>query len=138
MVDLIQPLGAVVRVPGISEMQIVEWSDGIVSMWKNVQYKETGIAESEEDDGRSQEVSTTYEVGNRVIVTYEDEEYPGQVTATIYGEVEVSVMHPYGCYYKWSDTRDHIYYPVGNVIRKIDAPIVDGSRGQFTFNDMNA
>ena len=136
MVDLIQPWGSVERVPGISKMHIVECSDGIVSMWKNVQYKETGIAESEEYDGRSQAVSATFEVGDWVIVTYEDEEYPGEVTATIDGEVEVSVMHPYGGYYKWPDAKDQIYYPVSNVLRKIDAPIVAGSRGQFSFNDI--
>lgn len=36
---------------------------------------------------------------------------------------EVSVMHPYGGYVKWPDKMDQIYYPIGNVLRKIDAPI---------------
>ena len=42
-------------------------------------------------------------------------------------------MHKVGKYWKWPEQEDHIFYYRSDVIKKIDAPTIAGSRGQFMF-----
>ena len=53
----------------------------------------------------------------------------GQTTG---GEIKVNVMHRVGKYCKlWPEVEDHCFYY--DVIKIINAPVVAGSRRQFTF-----
>ena len=82
-----------------------------------------------------------YEVGDWVIVHYVDEyddnEYPGEVTAVLENEIKVSVLHKSGGYFKWPKQKDELHYLHESVVAKIDPPIVAGSRGQFTVSYFN-
>ena len=49
-------------------------------------------------------------------------------------DVEVSVMHKSGKFWKWPTSADKIYYPLENVKNVIEPPEVAGSRGQFSFD----
>ena len=49
-------------------------------------------------------------------------------------DVEVSVMHKSGKFWKWPTSADKIYYPLENVKKVIEPPEVAGSRGQFSFD----
>ncbi|XP_063220054.1 uncharacterized protein LOC134529662 [Bacillus rossius redtenbacheri] len=70
-----------------------------------------------------------------VIVKYDGKLFPGLVKKLRPDYVDVSVMHlsDTGSYYKWPSQEDCISYLFSDVVKKIDAPIVTGSRGQFQF-----
>lgn len=76
-------------------------------------------------------------VGEWVIVNYEGEKFPGEITSTSSEnqEVEVRVMHKSGGGWKWPTCEDKIFCEVEDVERKIKPPTAAGHRGQFVFED---
>lgn len=86
------------------------------------------------DDDSS--VDEEFIVGDWVLVTYEGQNYPGEVTEVQEADVRVNVMRRAGKNWKWPNEKDEIFYEKSQVIKRLATPIVAGSRGQFTFNDI--
>lgn len=76
----------------------------------------------------------SFSVGMWVIITYDGENFPGEITA-ISDDIEVSVMHRSGTNWKWPSPVDKISYDKADIVKIISSPTVVGSRGQFTFAD---
>ena len=76
-------------------------------------------------------------VGEWVVVCYEGEKFPGEITSTSSEnqDVEVRVMHKNGSGWKWPTRDDKIFYKVEDIECKIKPPTAAGSRGQFVFED---
>ena len=74
-------------------------------------------------------------IGQWVVVQYEDEQFPGEVTSTEENDVEVNVMHRSANAWKWPKKEDKIYYSKSSIVRVINPPSVAGRRGQFMFED---
>ena len=95
-------------------------------------------SESEEEEEGSQTSVTTPEilsVGNWVIVNYDGEAFPGEITS-YENDIEVSVMHKSGKkFWKWPTPIDKICYERKDVIKKFSPPKVAGHRGQWVFED---
>ena len=75
-------------------------------------------------------------VGNWIVVLYDNEEYPGEVTGVFDNDVEVNVMHKTGNAWKWPTKQDKILYGKDSIVRRVSPPKAAGHRGQFTFDDM--
>ena len=76
-------------------------------------------------------------VGDWVLVRYDDSNFPGEVTNSIVSDYEVSVMHKCGnAFWKWLLKEDKIYYNKTSITKKLDPPQVAGSRGQFIFKEL--
>ena len=85
-------------------------------------------SDSEEEEG-SETIPEDFSIGNWVVVNYNGEEFPGEITSCG-SEIEVSVMHKSGNkFWKWPKTIDKIFYERKNVVRKINPPKVAGHRG---------
>ena len=84
----------------------------------------------------SKHAEVHYKVGDWVIVhyldEYDDNKYPGKVTAVFENEIKVSVLHKSGGYFKWPKKKDEVHYSLESVVANIDPPTVAGSEGQFT------
>jgi len=80
---------------------------------------------------------TSLKVEEWVLVKYEYDEmlYPGQVRELGDKEVKVSVMMRSGKYYKWPTSEDCIFYPISNVLMKLQPPTArpKSSRSHQTF-----
>ena len=76
-------------------------------------------------------------VGEWVVVCYEGDKFPGEITSTSSDnqDVEVRVMHKSGSGWKWPTREDNIFYKVEDIECKIKPPTSAGSRGQFVFED---
>ena len=76
-------------------------------------------------------------VGEWVVVCYEGEKFPGEITSTSSEnqDVEVRVMHKSGSGWKWPTRDDKIFYKVEDIECKIKPLTAAGSRGQFVFED---
>ena len=66
-------------------------------------------------------------------MTYDGKTYPGEVIHFDGDMAKVSVMHEAGGHYKWPMETDAIFYANKDIVRKIEALIVVGNRGQFRF-----
>jgi len=75
----------------------------------------------------------SYEIGEWVLVKYDSVVFPGEVKVIGDNELKVSVMVPSGAHFKWPAVEDSIYYPMQNVIRKLQPPILKSARGTFEF-----
>ena len=75
-------------------------------------------------------------VGQWVVVKYEEEEFPGEVTRIENSDVEVNVMQRSANAWKWPRSEDKIFYSTSNIVRVISPPSVAGNRGQFVFKDI--
>ena len=75
-------------------------------------------------------------VGNWIVVLYDNEEYPGEVTGVFDNDVEVNVMLKTGNAWKWPTKQDKILYGKDSIVRRVSSPKAAGNRGQFTFDDM--
>ena len=64
---------------------------------------------------------------------YDGNTYPGEVIHLDGDMAKVSVMHEAGGHYKWRMETGAIFYAKKDIVRKIEAPIVVGNRGQFRF-----
>ena len=97
------------------------------------------VAIQEQADERSLETeSHTLDIatGQWVVVTYDEAEYPGEVTSISNDNtVQVNVMHRSGSGWKWPQSKDMILYDKKDIVRVISPPIAAGNRGQFVFND---
>ena len=71
-----------------------------------------------------------------VIVKYDSQEFPGEVTRIEELDVEVNVMHRSANAWKWPRPEDKIFYSRNNIVRVINPPSVAGNRGQFVFEDI--
>ena len=70
-----------------------------------------------------------FTVGQWVVVKYQSEDFPGEMTRIENSDVEVNVMHRSANAWKWPRLEDKI-------MRIINPPSVAGSRGQFAFKDI--
>ena len=70
-------------------------------------------------------------IGLWVIVKYEGEEFPGEVTCMEDSDVEANVMHRSANSWKWPRPEDKIFYSRNEIVRVINPPSVAGNRGQF-------
>ena len=75
-------------------------------------------------------------IGQWVLVSYEGNEFPGEVTSMDDSDIEVNVMHRSANAWKWPRPEDKIFYSRDKVVRVINPPTVAGNRGQFMFNDI--
>ena len=57
-------------------------------------------------------------VGNYIIVSYEEEYFPGVVTGIENNEAKVLTMQKCRCGWKWPDPNDEIYYTMDNIIKQ--------------------
>lgn len=76
-----------------------------------------------------------YSVGEWVIVSYDSEEYRGEITALEENDIQVNVMHKSGNGWKWPSIPDNIFYPKNNIIQSLKPPFAASSRGQFLFEE---
>lgn len=72
-------------------------------------------------------------IGSYVVVTYEEDVYPGLIEDITESEYLVNVLHPCGGGWRWPTTKDAIWYP--GFIKKIPAPTPANSRGVFVFEE---
>lgn len=79
--------------------------------------------------------SNEFSTGDWCVVMYDGENYPGEITNVIGQEIQVQVMHRAGNYFKWPCNPDKIYYTQDDILKKIQPPVVVGSRGQFRFDN---
>lgn len=83
-----------------------------------------------DSDGISyHDLEDEYNIGDFVIVKYEDEFFPGVINDTSPTSALVSVMSMSGSGWKWPDVEDEIWYTYENVIQLIKPPEVSNSRG---------
>ena len=75
-------------------------------------------------------------IGVWVVVKYDDEEFPGEVTCIEDSDIEVNVMHRSANAWKWPRPEDKIFYSRDQIVRVINPPSVAGNRGQFMFEDI--
>ena len=68
-----------------------------------------------------------FTVGQWVVVKYEVEDFPGEVTRIENSDVEVNVMHRSANAWKWPKLQDKIYYSRDKIMWIINPP--SGSRG---------
>lgn len=93
-------------------------------------------SDSESDSEVEERESLTLTIGQWVVVTYDESNYPGEVTNVEDSEnFEISVMHRSGQFWKWPKTEDKIVYCRDSIIKVINPPKAAGHRGQFTFNE---
>ena len=74
------------------------------------------------------------------VVAYDGTEFPGEITQIIGDELEVSVMHHRGKFFKWPETADKVMYDVVDVVRQLEgAPkvIMQGSQLAWKFPDFD-
>ena len=70
-----------------------------------------------------------------VIVSYEGEEFPGEVTGMEDSDVEVNIMHRSAAnWWKWPKPEDKIFYSRDEEVHLINPSTVAGNRGQFVFS----
>ena len=66
---------------------------------------------------------------------YDDGLYPGEVRELGDREVKVSVMVKSGKLYKWPTSEVCIFYPIRNIIMKLQPPTLKSARGTFEFRE---
>ena len=78
---------------------------------------------------------TLFSVGEWILVKYDDALYPGEVREVGDQEVKVFAMMKSGNYYKWPKSEDCIFYPIKNVVMKLQPPTFKSARGTFEFTE---
>lgn len=71
------------------------------------------------------------DVGDYLIVQYEEKYYPGKLTAIKKNKFLVSVMVPSGTFWKWPEKKDEIYYEKGDIKEVIKEPVQKNARGAY-------
>ena len=89
-----------------------------------------------DDDSQPQLPTLNLTIGQWVIVKYDSEEFPGEVTCIEKSDVQVNIMHRSANAWKWPRSEDKIFYPRNNILRIVNPPTVAGNRGQFVFLDI--
>ena len=81
---------------------------------------------------------TYFKVSDWVVVQYDNQNYPGEISDVMDEEIVVSAIHPAsGKRFKWVNHKDECIYPFLAVIAKIHPIEVAGGRGQFSFDYFN-
>ena len=76
-------------------------------------------------------------LGDWVLVSYDWQKFPGEVTNITGLDFEATVMQKScGAFWKWVPKEDRIFYQKENVIQKLNPPEVAGSRGQFKYKNL--
>ncbi|KAK6171642.1 hypothetical protein SNE40_018088 [Patella caerulea] len=110
-------------IPGIKKSHVVYCkANGEPSIYDNclstVPFIKLNHEKNDDDcDGR-------ISIGDWCAVTYDGDNYPGEVTDRRGEDVEVSVMHRAGQYFKWPLTVDKIFYKPTSILKKITGPPV--------------
>ena len=94
--------------------------------------------ESEYKYNNESHESLSIGIGDWVLVCYNGDYFPGEITQVI-GELdfEVNVMQRSGgVYWKWPLKEDKTFYCNKNIVKKLNAPDVAGSRCQFYFQSL--
>ena len=149
------PFEHTVRVPVISKAHIIHCTTHSAKLWRNCGYKldqtditvhfNTRASESLETKDESailanhaEGENSDFEVGDWVVVQYDKQKYPGEITDVLNEDIGVSAMHPAGgkCF-KWLNCKDECIYPFSAVIAKTHPPEVAGRQGQFSFDYFN-
>ena len=90
-----------------------------------------------EEDEMFDEGVKSFAVGDWVLVLYDSEQFPGEITniTNPKTDIGVNVMHRCGTSntWKWPKFSYKIYYERKNIVRTINPPKVAGNRGQFSF-----
>ena len=73
-------------------------------------------------------------INDRVLVSYKDKRFPGEVTNITGSEFEVNVIHKSGNLWKWSKKEDKILYKWEKIVQRINPPAVAVTWGQFSFD----
>ena len=73
-------------------------------------------------------------INDRVLVSCEDERFPGEVTNITGSDFEVNVMQKLENLWKWPKKEDKIFYKWENIVQRTNPPAVTGTRGQFSFD----
>lgn len=89
---------------------------------------------TDDDVESSVEQETRFNVGDWVVVNFEEAMFPGETIDVISSQLVVNVMHPSGNGWKWPDKKDMIPYDISEVVKRIEPPVPSGSRGQFHFD----
>ena len=94
--------------------------------------------DSDNDKSNDNEVKNfEINLGDWVLVSYEDDVFPGEVIAVLDNDFQVNVMHKSGnSFWKWPAQEDNIFYTRENIVRNLDQPEVAGTRGQFLFKSI--
>ena len=85
------------------------------------------------DDSQRQLPTLNLTTGQWVIVKYDGEEFPGEVTGIDKSDVQVNVMHRSGNAWKWPRSEDKIFYP-RNILCIVNPPTVADSLYFKTFS----
>ena len=75
-------------------------------------------------------------IGQWVVVNYDGEKFPGEVTTIDSSDVEVSVMYRSANVWEWPTPEDKIFYSRNQIVQVIKPPTVAGNRGQFAFEEI--
>ena len=76
----------------------------------------------------------SYNIGEWVIVKYDEKKYPGEITKVNDDAIEVSVMHSkFGQRWAWPNREDKIFYLKKDIVKKIKVPVPSDRRGFFRF-----
>ena len=153
--SILKCLLSTLRVPGISKAHMIHCTTHSAELWRNCSYKldqpditihfNTRASESLETKDESailanhaEGENSDFEVGDWVLVQYDKQKYPGEITDVLIEEVVVSTMHPAGgkCF-KWPNCKDECIYPFSTIIVKIHPPEIAGRRRQFSFGYFN-
>ena len=125
---------------GADEVKVADTSNGMEKCFRvcrisnpNVTFPTTSTTEQDspiEDDAKPKLQTLNLMIGEWVIVNYEGEEFPGEVTCIEDSDVEVNVMHRSANAWKWPRPEDKIFYSRDKIV---NPPSVAGNRGQFVF-----
>ena len=65
---------------------------------------------------------SNYSTGQWVVVTYDGETFPGEITSCDTADIEINVMHKSGRYWKWPETVDKIFYELNKLYAQLPLP----------------
>ena len=109
----------------------------LVGIFKDVVCDEEESVQEPVQDGPVLTRNLNINLGDWVLVCYDRQKFPGEVTNITGLDFEDNVMYKScGAFWKWPPKEDKIFYQKENVIQKLDSPEVAGSRGQFKFKNL--
>ena len=126
-----------IQASGADEVKVADTSNEIEKRFRACRIRNTNVTTPQtnstteqdsplEDNVQPQLPPLNLTTGLWVIVKYEDEEFPGEVTCIEDTDVEVNVMHRSANVWKWPRPEDKIFYSKTQVVRVINPPSVAG------------
>lgn len=76
-------------------------------------------------------------VGQYVVVQFEGNYFPGQITKVLKSGATINVMASAGKQWKWPDKKDEIFYKNDEIIMSIKPPTQRGKRALFDIPELN-